>query len=124
MNKSFPLCLTALILLVASSCLKAQDYEFHPALSDNFSAILGAMRSSNSFKAEADGLGEDLGEIGDYIDFEDSLGVDSHSTFFNGQLRWKFGRARKWSLFGQYFSNNAKGEAQFKVTIATIRWHN
>lgn len=83
----------------------AQDYDFHPTLSDNFTATLGAMRSSNSFKIRADGLAD----RGDDIDFDDSLDVGNHSTFFNGQLRWKFGSERKWSLWGQYFSNTAKG---------------
>jgi len=110
MYKKLFICLTALILSSASGALLAQEYEYHPALSDNFSAILGAMKSNNSVKVQADGVGPDLGETGDYIDFEESLGVDGHNTLFNGQLRWKFGRERKWSLSGQYFSNDSKGE--------------
>ena len=110
-------CLVALLLMTVTAPLLAQDYDYHPALSDNFTASIGWMRSSNSFKAEADGT--DPGDDGDYIDFEDSLGVSGHSTLWNGQLRWKFGGQRKWSLFGQYFTNSAKGEA---VLTKDIEW--
>lgn len=97
----------ALMLLSTPGLLLAQDYEYHPTISDNFVAALGAMRSSNSFDLEA----EVPGGPGEEIDFGNTLGVSSHSTFFNGQLRWKFGHTRKWSLWGQYFSNNATGNA-------------
>jgi hypothetical protein len=105
--------LSALILISTSGVLMAQDYEYHPALSDTFFLSVGAMRSSNSFKLESD-LGDDLG---DEIDFEDTLDVSGHSTFFNSQLRWKFGKEKKWSLFGQYFSNNAKGETELTEDV-------
>jgi hypothetical protein len=95
-------------LLSASGTLLAQDYDWHPTLSDTFTASLGAMRSADSFRIEANAPGNP----GDDIDFGDSLGVSKHSTFFNGQLRWKFGNSKKWSLSGQYFSNNAKGGAE------------
>ena len=117
MNKGLYFWLSSAILLSASGTLLAQDYDYHPALSDNFSAILGAMRSSNSFKVEANSPRVDQGLPGDEIDFEDSLGISHHSTLFNGQIRWKFGKARKWSLFGQYFSNNAKGETELTEDI-------
>ena len=106
MKKGLFILLSSAILLATSGALLAQDYEYHPVLSDNFSATLGAMRSSNSFKVESDVIGEP----GDDIDFNDSLDVSQHSTLFNGQIRWKFGKTRKWSLSGQYFSNSAKGE--------------
>ena len=35
------------------------------------------------------------------------------------QLRWKFGKSRKWSLWGQYFNNNATGEA---VLTQDVEW--
>ena len=109
MNFRLYLALSALILL-APATLLAQDYDYHPTISDKFTASLGAMRSSNSFEARADnsGVAENFGED---IDFDDILGVSSSSTFFNGQFRWKFGKARKWSLSGQYFSNNATGNS-------------
>lgn len=100
-----------LVLSAASSAVMAQDY--HPYLSDNFTVSLGAMRSSNSFKMESD-LGED---IGDDIDFNDTLDVSDHSTFFNGQLKWKIGSARKWSVAVQYFSNNAKGSTELTEDV-------
>lgn len=117
MTKKSSCCLVALLLTTVSAPVLAQDYEYHPALSDNFTASIGWMRSSNSFKAEAEGSDQD--DDGDYIDFEDSLGVSDHSTLWNAQLRWKFGGQRKWSLFGQYFTNNAEGEA---VLTEDIEW--
>ena len=119
MKKGLCFCLSSAVLFSAPATLLAQDYEYHPALSDNFSAVLGAMRSSNSFKVEADGLEPDNSLPGDDIDFENVLDVSQHSTLFNGQIRWKFGKQRKWSLFGQYFSNNAKGET---VLTEDIEW--
>jgi len=107
MTSATKVILCALVLSSFSGAVLAQDYDYHPALSDSFSAYLGAMRSSNSFKIRADGLAE----RGDDIDFDDKFDVSDRSTFFNGQLRWKFGNEKKWSLWGQYFSNNATGNA-------------
>lgn len=115
MNKQSKLLLFALLLAMSPSMLMAQDYDYHPVLSDNFTASLGLMRSSNAFKLESDVTGE----LGDDIDFDDALDVSDHSTFFNGQLRWKFGSERKWSIAGQYFSNSAKGDA---VLTEDIEW--
>ena len=119
MKKGLFILLSSAILLSTSSVLSAQDYEYHPALSDNFTAILGAMRSSNSFHMEADvpRVGNPLPE--DDIDFGDVLDVSQHSTLFNGQIRWKFGKTKKWSLWGQYFSNSAKGES---VLTEDVEW--
>jgi hypothetical protein len=105
MKKLFTLCFIALTLSATSNAVMAQDFDYHPYLSDNFTVSLGAMRSNNSFKMRSD-LGDD---IGDEIDFVDSLDVSDHSTLFNGQLKWKVGSSRKWSVAAQYFSNNAKG---------------
>ena len=107
--------LTAMILSSAPGILLAQDYAYHPVLSDRFTATLGAMRSSNAFKFESDVLGDP----GDDIDFGDELAVSQNSTLFNGQLRWKFGKKKKWSLAGQYFSNNNKGET---VLTEDVEW--
>ena len=117
MFKRLTFCLVSLILLAGIETATAQDHEYHPVLSDNFTATIGWMHSSNSFKAEAEG--RDEGDDGDYIDFDDSLGVDDSSTLWNGQLRYKFGRERKWSVFGQYFNNSAEGEA---VLTEDIEW--
>jgi hypothetical protein len=119
MNKGLCLWLSSVVLWSASGTLFAQDYDYHPALSDSFSASLGAMRSSSSFrvKADAPSVGNQL--PGDDIDFGDFLGVSQHSTFFNGQLRWKFGNEKKWSLSGQYFSNDATGES---VLTEDVEW--
>jgi opacity protein-like surface antigen len=100
--------------------LLAQEYDYHPTLSDNFVASLGAMKSSNSFQMRADPIIEPTPFGGD-IDFGDSLGVDHNSTFFNGNLRWKFGKKRKWGLAAQYFSNDATGSS---VLEEDIEWEN
>lgn len=110
MERYFVLGLAALILTTAvGRSASAQDYEYHPELSDRFSAAVGWMRSNNSFKAEAEDLTGD--ETSTYVDFEDSLGVDNHSTLLNAQLRFKFSPDMKWSVWGQYFSNKAEGSA-------------
>jgi len=105
--------LMALLLAVSPTALMAQDYEYHPALSDNFTATLGYMRSSNSFTLESFGLGD----RGKDIDFDDVLDVSDRSSFFNGNLRWKFGSTRKWSVAAQYFSNKATGDAVLEEDV-------
>jgi len=115
MKKVVFLCLSTLLLLPASSALLAQDSDYHPFLSNSFTVSLGAMRSNNSFKMQSD-LGDDIGEE---IDFDDTLNVSDHSTFFNGQLKWKFGSTKKWSVAAQYFSNDAKGSV---VLDEDIEW--
>ena len=113
--KKLHMWLSAIVLFSATTTLLAQDSEYHPALSDSFTASLGAMRSSNAFDIKADATGVP----GDDVDFNDSLGVSDHSTFFNGQLRWKFGREKKWILAGQYFSNKATGTS---VLTEDVEW--
>ena len=115
MIKHLCLCPGIMVLTLVPGSLLAQEYDYHPILSDRFTASLGAMRSSNSFDVEA-GI---PGDPGDYIDFNKSLGVSDHSSFFNGKLRWKFGGARKWILAGQYFSNDATGDA---VLTEDVEW--
>ena len=113
MIKNLFLSAGALALMSTPGSLLAQDYAYHPELSDSLTVALGAMRSNNSFNVEAD-VGDD---IGDDIDFGDTLGVSSHSNFFNGQAKWKFGNENKWSVAAQYFSNNAKGSAVLEEDI-------
>ncbi|MBT8069901.1 MAG: hypothetical protein KJO80_05675 [Gammaproteobacteria bacterium] len=113
MIKKLRLSLAALVVSSAPGILLAQDYDYHPYISDSFSVSLGAMRSSNSFKIGAYGVEGD----GEDIDFDDSVGVSDSSTFFNGQFKWKFGSEKNWSLAGQYFSNNAKGNATLTEDI-------
>jgi hypothetical protein len=96
--------------------LLAQEYDYHPTLSDNFVASLGAMKSSNSFKVRADAVVVP-DPFGEDVDFTKALGVDSSSTFFNGQLRWKFGKKRKWGVAAQYFSNNANGNSTLEEDV-------
>jgi len=110
------LCLYAVVLLLMPSTVLAQDdYEYHPALSDNFFAMVGAFKSDNSFKVRADG--RETAPFNEDIDFEDSLGVDGSSTLLNAGIRWKFGPERKWSLWGQYFANDATGDAVLEEDV-------
>jgi hypothetical protein len=115
MKNSLFLCIFALLLVSASGSLLAQDQDsdFHPALSDNFILGVGLFRSDNAFKLSA-GVG---GDISDDIDFGDSVGVDETATLFNAQLRWKFGKKRKWSLWGQYFETDASGNATLSEDV-------
>ena len=116
MKFRFCLLISVLLFLMTPLTLLAQEYDYHPLLSDNFTASLGYMKSSNSFKFRADPIDipEDFGQD---IDFGKSLGVSDSSTFFNGRLKWKFGSTKKWSLAAQYFSNNAKGNATLKKDV-------
>jgi len=103
-------------ILMFSGAVLAQDYDYHPGLSDNFTVILGAFKSDNAFKISAEGS---IVERERRIDFAESVGVDKSSTLLDAQLRWSFGKNRKWTLSGQYFSNDATGEA---VLTEDVEW--
>jgi len=109
--------LLGIILLSPAGTLLAQDSNYHPMMTDNFVFSVGAFRSDNAFKISSSRLGSI--ETGD-IDFGDSIGVDKSSTLLNAQLRWKFGKKRKWSLWGQYFKNDAKGSREL---IEDVEWN-
>ena len=113
MQKNFYAYLSALVLASFSGTLVAQDSDYHPNLSDNFIFTAGAFWSDNAFKLSAEGTEPDR----DDIDFGNSVGVDESNMIANVQLRWKFGKNRKWSLWGQYFSNNATGDATLKKDV-------
>jgi hypothetical protein len=118
MKNLLPTVLLLTSLAAATPVVQAQeeDQDFHPALSDNFILSLGAFRSDHSFKISAKGQIVDIDDQD--IDFGDSVGVDESATLFNGQLRWKFGKGRKWSLWGQYFENKARGDATLKEDVS------
>ena len=117
MKKRKYILLSLFIVLMYSNTVHAEDYEYHPALSDNLTIMLGAFKSDNAFKISAEGIIED--EIEEIIDFDDSVGVDQSSTLLSAQLRWNFGKKRKWSLWGQYFNGDASGEA---VLTEDVEW--
>jgi hypothetical protein len=73
MNKIMCFLLSVTPALVFSGTVLAEDYEYHPALSDNFTLMLGAFKSDNSFRISADGTITD--EIENRVDFDDSVGV-------------------------------------------------
>jgi hypothetical protein len=118
MKKRMCCLLSVIFALIFSGNVLAQDFEYHPELSDSLSVSFGAFKSDNSFKVSAtSGIVEN--PIEDEIDFDDNLGVDNSSTFLNAQVRWKFGKNKKWSLSGQYFNNDATGEA---VLTEDVEW--
>jgi opacity protein-like surface antigen len=103
------------LLMLASPGLLAQDANYHPSLTDNFILVVGAFRSDNSFTISAEG--QTVDSDGRDIDFGDTVGVDESSTLVNAQLRWKFGKGRKWSLWGQYFASDASGDATLEKDV-------
>jgi len=117
MKKDLQVFFYAFLLSLMSGPVLAQDFDYHPALSDNFGISVGWFKSDNSFKVRAEGSEDEIDESD--IDFGNSLGVDHTSTLLNAQLRWKFGRERKWSLWGQYLDNDASGEA---VLTEDVEW--
>jgi hypothetical protein len=115
MKAHFYLYSVALLLSMGPGVLLAQSSDFHPYISDRFTVSVGAMRSSNSFNFESDAIGDP----GDDVDFNDSLNVSDHSTFLNGQIKWKYGDEQKWALAAQYFRNKATGDA---ILTDDIEW--
>ena len=105
--------MSAILLMTLAGTVIAQDSAYHPSLSDNFVFGAGAFRSDDTFKIRAEGTVS----IGDDIDFGDSVGVEKSNTLAYVQLRWNFGRERKWSLSGQYFSNDASGDATLEEDV-------
>ena len=113
MKKGLLVAMSAILMASISGVVAAQDSGYHPNLSDNFTLSVGAFRSDSALKLEAGGVDIDSDEI----DFGKSVGVDKSNTIANFELRWKFGSSRKWALAGQYFSNNAKGDATLKEDV-------
>jgi len=60
-NLSFGLFALGFSLL--SSAALAQDYEYHPALSDSFHASVGLFKSDNTFNLSVNGVDTDLDDI-------------------------------------------------------------
>lgn len=116
MKNKLALGLCAVAFSIASGTTVAQDYEYHPALEDNFDVFLGYFNSDNTFKISAENINYETGQNDD-TDFGKNLGVDQTSALLNAQLRWKFGSKRKWSLSGQYFKNKASGDATLNKDV-------
>ena len=103
-----------LISPLSSQALEAEDYEYHPILSSDFMLSLGAMRSSNALKL---GASSSFDFEDEEFDFDETLAVSDSTTYFNGQLRWNFGRKDKWSVWAQYFSNAETGNVTLEEDI-------
>lgn len=104
----------AALLLFSLQTAAAQDYDFHPALSDRFLFTTGAFKSDSALKVSASGS---LDINRSEIDFGNTIGVDEKTTIFNGQLRWQLGQEQKWSLWGQYFKNSSTGTASLEKDV-------
>ena len=113
MKKYLSLGLFAASFVLFSAATQAQDYEYHPALSDSFHASVGMFRSDNTFNISVDGVNVGLGDI----DLGKSVGVDETNSLLNIQLRWNFGSEDQWSLWGQYFKNKSSGDAVLKEDV-------
>ena len=113
MKMNLGLGLLIMACFIVPSATFAQDYDYHPALSDNFSARVGWFRSDNTFKFSVDDINVDLPEI----DLGKKVGVDETNTLLNVQLRWNFGSDDQWSLWGQYFKNKASGDAVLQEDV-------
>jgi hypothetical protein len=113
MKKGLLIYMSALTLASLSGATLAQESDYHPGLQSNIVFSVGAFRSSNSFEISSSGRDTETGDI----DFGDSVGVDKDNTILNVQLRWNFGSTRKWSLWGQYFSNDASGDATLEEDV-------
>jgi hypothetical protein len=113
MKKVIFLCVSTIALASVSSTVIAQDSDYHPVLTDNFTLTAGAFRSDNTLKIAT----SDPGRLPRFVDFDDTVGVDSSATIGNVELKWKFGSKRKWSIAGQYFSNNATGDAVLEEDV-------
>lgn len=113
MKKGFLVCTSAIALASLPGTALAEDWgDYHPGLSDSFAVSLGAFKSDNTINISAGGRDAD-----EEIDFGDSVGVDKSNTIVNAQLRWNFGSSRKWSLWGQYFTNDATGDATLEEDV-------
>lgn len=117
MKLSHLLCISVATLALPLSGALAEETEFHPALTDNFTFSAGAFRSNNLFKIQV--KGDELD--GEYINFGNSIGVEKSNTIADVQMRWKFGSTRKWSIAGQYFNNDATGQATLEEDV---QWRN
>jgi hypothetical protein len=102
------------LLCSLQTALAADEYDYHPALSDRFLFTLGAFSSDNNLKIAASGS---VNSTERDVDFGKAAGVDEKNTVFNGQLRWQFGDAQKWSLWGQYFRNNSTGKKELDQDV-------
>ena len=71
MKRGMSLCLSSIVAGLFSCSVLAQDFDYHPGLSDNFTLVLGAVKSHNPFTISAEGIIED--EIEKTIDFYDSI---------------------------------------------------
>ena len=116
MKNKLALGLCAVAFSLASGTAAAQDYEYHPVLTDNFDVFVGYFRSDNTFKISAENINFETGQYDD-TDFGKSLGVDQTSALLNAQLRWRFGSKRMWAISAQYFESNASGDATLKDDV-------
>jgi hypothetical protein len=108
--------ISAFLMLFMFDTAIAQDYDFHPVLSDRFLLKIGAFKSNNSFNISAEGnvVNEDR-----EINFAKALGVDQDSTVLFSEISWQIGAEKKWKLAGQYFDTSSDGSA---TLLEDVEW--
>lgn len=116
MHLNWRLSLLVIFMTLFSSVSLAQESVSHPTMEDNFTFKLGAFQSDNKFDLSASGS---LDLDRKRTDFGNAIGVDESSTILNVELRWKFGKTKKWSLSAQYFSTSSDGE---KTLTQDVEW--
>lgn len=102
-----------LALLLAAGTAAAQDIPSHPALNDRFYGGAGVYFPKTGTSAQ---LTSRTG-AGAFVEFEDSLGVDSSKTVPAAFFRWRLGE--RWRIEAEYFQLKRSGE---RVIDREIQW--
>lgn len=97
----------------ATSLAQSAD-EYHPFLSDRFNLGIGVYFPSKDIKVRVDGS-----EPGDLIDLDDALKLDNDELVGSLTFRWRFGKQKKWSVWGQYWSLSDSDKA---VLTEDLEW--
>ena len=81
---------------ITSSAQTAGDY--HPFLSDRFNIGVGIFFPRKNFNLRVDGRNPE-----EEIDFDEVLRLDDDEVVPSLAFRWRLGKQKKWSLWGQYW---------------------
>lgn len=110
------LCILLFLCLCFSpaTTLAQSSDDYHPFLSDRFNLSLGAYLPSKSIEIRVDG--SDPGEV---IDIDEALKLDDDELVGSLTFRWRFGKQKKWSLWGQYWSLSDSEKA---VLTEDVEW--
>ena len=110
--------LWVLFILCASFCPAASFAQtaddYHPFLSDRFNLGVGVYFPRKSLKIRVDGSHPE-----EEIDLDEALGLDDDEVVGSLTFRWRFGKQKKWSMWGQYWSLSDSDGA---VLTEDIEW--